>query len=38
MSFKEFITNHPELKSISFEEQKLEYDAYIVYILDSIAD
>lgn len=38
MSFTEFIKNHPELKSISLEEQKLEYDAYIAYILESIAD
>lgn len=38
MSFKEFIKNHPELKSVSLEEQHLEYDTYIAYILESMAD
>lgn len=38
MTFREFIANHPELTLVSLEMQALEYEAYIAYILDSIAD
>jgi len=37
-SFKEFIEDRPELKSLPKNEQHLEYDLYIHNILENMQD